>query len=67
MKVKVAQSCPGLCNPMDCPWNSTGQKTRVGSLSLHQGIFPIQGPNPGLPLIQKYFTHIRIFKSKFSI
>ena len=31
------------------PWNSPGQNTRVGSLSLLQGIFPTQGPNPGLP------------------
>ena len=30
------------------PWNSPGQKTREGSLSLLQGIFPIQGSNPGL-------------------
>ena len=31
------------------PWNSPGQNTRVGSLSLLQGIFPTQGLNPGLP------------------
>ena len=31
------------------PWNSPGQNTGVGSLSLLQGIFPIQGSNPGLP------------------
>ena len=30
------------------PWNSPGQNTGVGSLSLLQGIFPTQGPNPGL-------------------
>ena len=29
--------------------NSPGQNTGVGSLSLLQGIFPIQGLNPGLP------------------
>ena len=29
-------------------WNSPGQNTGVGSLSLLQGIFPIQGSNPGL-------------------
>ena len=34
----------GLCSP----WNSPGQNTRVGSLSLLQGIFPTQGSNPGL-------------------
>ena len=31
------------------PWNSLGQNTGVGSLSLLQGIFPTQGLNPGLP------------------
>ena len=31
------------------PWNSLGQKTRVGSLSLLQGILPTQGSNSGLP------------------
>ena len=31
------------------PWSSPGQDTGVGSLSLLQGIFPIQGSNPGLP------------------
>ena len=31
------------------PWNSPGQNTRVGSLSLLQRIFPTQGSNPGLP------------------
>ena len=31
------------------PWNSPGQNTGVGSLSLLQGIFPTQGSNPGVP------------------
>ena len=31
------------------PWDSLGHNTRVGSLSLLQGIFPTQGSNPGLP------------------
>ena len=30
------------------PWNSPGQNTGVGSLSLLQGLFPTQGSNPGL-------------------
>ena len=51
--VKGTQSCPTLCDPMDwrlySPWNSPGQNTRVGSLSLLQRIFPTQGSNPGLP------------------
>ena len=36
--------------PMDSSlWNSPGQNTGVGSLSLLQGIFPTHGSNPGLP------------------
>ena len=31
------------------PWNSPGKNTGVGSLSLLQGIFPMQGLNPHLP------------------
>ena len=31
------------------PWNSPGQNTGMGSLSLLQGIFPTQGSNPGFP------------------
>ena len=31
------------------PWNSPGQNTEVGSLSLLQGIFPNQTSNSGLP------------------
>ena len=31
------------------PWNSPGQNTEVGSLSLLHGIFPTWGWNPGLP------------------
>ena len=30
------------------PWNSPGQNTGVGSLSLLQGIFPTLESNPGL-------------------
>ena len=51
MKVKVTQSCPTLCHPVDwlcSPRNSPGRNTGVGSLSLLQGIFPTQGSNPGL-------------------
>ena len=31
------------------PWNSLGQNTGVGNISLLQEIFPIQELNPGLP------------------
>ena len=31
-----------------CPWNSPGKNTGVGGHSLLQGIFLVQGLNPGL-------------------
>ena len=50
MKVKVTQLCPTLRpHVLYSPWNSPGQNTGVGSLSLLQGIFPTKGSNPGLP------------------
>ena len=52
----LTQWCPTLCDPMDCRppgssvhGDSPGKNTGVGSLSLHQGIFPTQGSNPSLP------------------
>ena len=60
-KVKVAQSCPTLCDPMDynpcSPWDSPGQNTGVGSLSLLQRIFSTQGLNPGLPHCRQTLTN----------
>ena len=50
----VNQSCPTLCDPMDCSppgssvhGNSLGKSTGVGCHSILQGIFPTQGSNPG--------------------
>ena len=51
MKRKVTQSCPTLCDPMAHPVNGILQARIlewVGSLTLLQGIFSIQGSNPGL-------------------
>ena len=49
VKVKVAQSCPTLQpHGLYSLWNSLGQNTGVGSLTLLQGIFSTQGSNPGL-------------------
>ena len=51
---KSLRLCPSLCDPMDCSlpdplfMNSPGKNTRVGSNTLLQGIFPIQGLNLGL-------------------
>ena len=39
------------------PWNSSGQNTGVGNLSLLQGIFPTQGSNPGLPHCRQILYH----------
>ena len=50
----VSQLCPTLCDPMDGspPGSvhvSVDKNTGVGCHALLQGIFPIQGSNPGLP------------------
>ena len=54
MKMKVTQSCPTLCDPMDY----TGQNTGVGTCSLLLGIFPTQGSNPGLPHCRRIFYQL---------
>ena len=50
LKVKVAQSGPTLCDPMDYTVHGIlpGQNTGVDSLSLLQGIFLTQELDPGL-------------------
>ena len=50
-KVKLAQKCPALCNPMDCIVHGILQARILEWLAfpLLQGIFPTQGSNPGLP------------------
>ena len=63
--MKVTQSCLTFCDPMDCsPWNSPGQNTGVGSLSLLQGILPTQGLNPGLPHCRWILYQLRHNKPK---
>ena len=50
LEVKVDQSYPTLRpHGLYSPWDSPGENTGVGSLSLLQGIFPTQGSNPGHP------------------
>ena len=49
-----SKSCLVMSNSLQphgpySPWNSPGQNTGVGSLSLLRGLFPTQGWNPGLP------------------
>ena len=43
-----------------CLWDSPGENTGDGCLSLFQGIFPVQGLNPGLghcKLIPYHLSH----------
>ena len=61
----VTQSCPTLCNPMDCSLpgssvhqDSSGKYTGVGCHALLQGIFPTQGSNPGLPHCRRILYHL---------
>ena len=55
MKVKGAQTCPALCDPMDCIAHGILQArilewVAVSFSSQSLGwIFPTQGLNPGLP------------------
>ena len=46
VRVKVAQSCPTLCDPVDY---AVRPEYWSGFLSLLQGSFPTWGSNPGLP------------------
>ena len=59
----VAQSCPTLCDPMDCSLpgsfvhgDSPGKHTGVGCHALLQGIFPTQGLNQVSCIAGGFFT-----------
>ena len=63
MKVKVAQSCPTLCDPMDCspPGFSVHGifQARIlegGAIPFSRGIFLTQGSNLGLLHCSRFFT-----------
>ena len=47
------------------PW-TPGQNTGVGSLSLLQGVFPIQGWNPGLPHCRRILHQLSYQRGPFS-
>ena len=59
VRAKLLQSCPILCNPMNCSLpvssvhgDSQGKNTGVGYRAFLQGIFLTQGSNPSLlPLL----------------
>ena len=78
---EVAQSCPTLCDPMDCslPGSSVhgifqAKGTGVGCHFLLQGIFPTQGSNLGLlhcrqtlyRLSHQGSQNIKILRTEFS-
>ena len=54
ISTKVAQSCTTLCDPhgLYSPWNSPGQNTGVGSLSLLWGNLSNPGIKPRSPTLQ---------------
>ena len=61
----VTQSCPTLCNPMDCSppgssvhGDSPGQNAGVGCHALLQGIVPTRESNPGLPHCRWILYHL---------
>ena len=61
----VSQSCPTLCDPMDCSppgssvhGDSPGKNTGVGCHALLQGIIPTQGSNPGLWHCRQILYHL---------
>ena len=63
MKVLVSQSCSTLGNPMAparllCQWDFPGKNTGVGCHFLLEGIFPIQGSNPGLLHCRQIIFHL---------
>ena len=56
-KVKVVQSCPTLCDPMDySPWILQARILEWVAFPFSRGLFPTQGWNPGLPHCGCIFT-----------
>ena len=65
VRVLATQSCPTLCNPVNCSppgssvhGDSPGKNPGMGSHALLQGIFPTQGLKPGLPHCQWILDHL---------
>ena len=63
--VPCCQSCPTLWDLIDCSppgssvhGDSPGKNTGVGCHALLQGIFPIQGSNPGLLHYRQILYHL---------
>ena len=65
VKVLATQSCPTLCDPMDCSpsgssvhGDSPGKNTGMGIHSLLWGIIPTQGSNSGLLHCRRILYHL---------
>ena len=63
LKVLIAQSCPTLCNTMNCSppgsfvqWNSPGKNSSVGCHFLLQGIFSTQDKTIGSCVVGRFST-----------
>ena len=61
VKVLVTQSCPTLCDPMDCslpgsPVHGEFLDKHTGAGCHFLGIFPTQGSNPGLSCLLRWQT-----------
>ena len=74
VKMLVFQSCPILCNPMDCSppcssvyGDSPGKNTGVSCHSLLQGVFPTQGSNPSLLHCRQSLFHLSYQESTYVV
>ena len=61
----ATQSCPTLCDPMDCSplgssddGDSPGKNSGLGCHALLERIVPTQGSNPGLPHCKQILYHM---------
>ena len=59
-EVKVTQSCPTLCNPMDYTVRGILQARILEwvAFPFSRGIFPTQGSKPGLPYCRQILYHL---------
>ena len=65
VKVKVVQSCPMLCDPMDYTVHGILQARILEwvVIPFSKGIFPTQGLNPGLPQCRQILYHLSLLGS----
>ena len=58
-EVLVAQSCPTLCNPMDCPVHGISQARILEWVALRK-MLPTEGSNLGLPHCRQILYHLSL-------